>query len=158
MKVVESPTATIFKYCERSEHINSQLSTFNYQLSAYALSSDFYNQKTAHKNKKLRKMRSFRKEYQSPRIFPQAFYQYSAAPCYREGTRRSISGYHANEGFLAERSRCLYTSIQMFLPGSALRIRSLRTGSKKLLNSSSSSRKLSLYLRSIMSRLLFHSL
>ena len=42
MKVVESPAATIFKYCERSEHINSQLSTFNSQLSAYALNSDLF--------------------------------------------------------------------------------------------------------------------
>ena len=29
LKVVESPAATILKYCERSEHINSQLSTIN---------------------------------------------------------------------------------------------------------------------------------
>ena len=43
MKVVESPAATIFKYCERSEHINSQLSTFNYQLSAYALNYDLWH-------------------------------------------------------------------------------------------------------------------
>ena len=33
LKVVESPAATIFKHCERSEHINSQLSTLNFQLS-----------------------------------------------------------------------------------------------------------------------------